>query len=340
MTLEAHNKLLDEASPLKYVSYDGGFGDSPLHPNFLEMIEYAAKKDIEMLTISTNASMRNPKWWAQLGAILSEHLPTVDGIDRHKIFFDLDGIDNETQEMYRVNTSFDKIIANAKAFIGAGGIACWKMIPFEFNEPLEERAKELATEYGFAEFHRDRVQRIEQVASKLAIFKAMKGEDADYKDMRDAEIDLSPKSNLDEVAEKAKTLIQDVEINPALSVEQNLDNAKEKSGIVCEWSENGMWQISHDGGVYRCCWHQSNYNYWTRLNSGDKHAWERFMDNYDENWNNINYHTWDEIVNHPFFTEDLEKSWSNSYDDEVMPKLKVCTKRCSKLNVELSERLS
>lgn len=340
MTLEAHNKLLDEASPLKYISYDGGFGDSPLHPKFLEMIEYAAKKDIEMLTISTNASMRNPKWWAKLGAILSKHLPAVDGVDRHKIFFDLDGVDNETQEMYRVNTSFDKIIANAKAFIGEGGTACWKMIPFEFNEPLEERAKELATEYGFAEFHRDRVQRIEQVASKLAIFKAMKGEDADYKDMRDAEIDLSPKSNLDEVAEKAKTLIQDVEINPALSVEQNLDNAKEKSGIVCEWAENGMWQISHDGGVYRCCWHQSNYNYWTKLNSGDKHAWERFMDNYDENWNNINYHTWDEIVNHPFFTEDLERSWSNSYDDEVMPKLKVCTKRCSKLNVELSERLS
>ena len=62
--------------------------------------------------------------------------------------------------------------------------------------------------------------------------------------------------------------------------------------------------------------------------------------NYDENWNNINYHTWDEIVNHKFFTEDLEKSWSNSYDDEVMPKLKVCTKRCSKLNVELSPRIS
>ena len=343
MTLATHNKLIDEASPLKHVSYDGGFGDSPLHPDFLDMVEYAAARCSGVLTVSTNASMRTPEWWAKLGAILNKHLPVEDNIFRekgHKVFFDLDGVDNETQVMYRINTSFDKIIDNARAFIGGGGFAAWKMIPFEFNEPLEERAKELATKYGFQEFHRDRVQRIEQAASKLAIFKALKGDDADFRDMRDTEINTQSTVILDEAAEKAKELIQDVEINPALTVEQNLDNAKEKSGIVCEWSENGMWQISHDGGVYRCCWHQSNYNYWTRLNSGDKQAWDRFMDNYDENWNNINYHTWDEIVNHPFFTEDLEKSWSNSYDDEVMPKLKVCTKRCSKLNVELSPRIS
>ena len=341
MTIAAHNKIIDEASPLKYISYDDGFGDSPLHPDFLAMVEYAAQAEgLQMLTISTNASMRTTKWWAELGAILNKHLPCNAEHEGHKVFFDLDGIDNETQEMYRINTSFDKVIDNARAFIGEGGFAAWKMIPFEFNEPLEERAKELALEYGFREFHRDRVQRMEQVASKLAIFKALKGDDADYGDMRDTEIDMSPKKNLDQVAEKAKGLIQDIEINHELTVEQNLDNAKEKSGIICEWAENKMWQVSHDGGVYRCCWHQSNYNYWTKLNSGDKHAWERFMDNYDENWNNINYHTWDEIVNHKFFTEDLEKSWSNSYDDEVMPKLKVCTKRCSKLNVELSPRVS
>ena len=147
MTLATHNKLIDEASPLKHVSYDGGFGDSPLHPDFLDMVEYAAARCSGVLTVSTNASMRTPEWWAKLGAILNKHLPVEDNIfyeKGHKVFFDLDGVDNETQVMYRINTSFDKIIDNAKAFIGGGGFAAWKMIPFEFNEPLEERAKEWA----------------------------------------------------------------------------------------------------------------------------------------------------------------------------------------------------
>jgi hypothetical protein len=341
LTLEAHNRMIDEAAPLKFISYDGGFGDSPLHPDFLEMVKHAAQVEgMEILAISTNASMRNPKWWAELGRILNKYVP-IGEIDRgHKVFFDLDGIDQKTQEMYRINTNFDKIIENAKAFIGAGGAACWKMIPFDFNKDLEERAKEMATEIGFFEFHRDRVQRIEQLGAQLAIIKKQHGDDVDFKTFGDVEINLSDEKDLQKNADKAKELVQDVFINPKLTVVENLDKAKEDAGVTCSWSNMGNWQVSHDGTVWRCCWHQSNYNYQTKLNSGNRDAYTRFTSCYDENWNNIYYNNFNDIINHEFFVEELEESFSNKYDDPFMPKLKVCTKRCSDLNLIETPRTS
>ena len=83
--------------------------------------------------------------------------------------FDLDGTDNETQNMYRIGTDFDKIIKNAEAFISGGGCAVWKMIPFDFNEELVETAKMLAAEHGFDKFQRNRIQRVEQKAVKIAL---------------------------------------------------------------------------------------------------------------------------------------------------------------------------
>ena len=59
---------------------------------------------------------------------------------------------------------------------------------------------------------------------------------------------------------------------------------------------------------------------------------------YDDNWNDINTHSFQEIISHDFFTTDLYESFDNDYDDPINPKLKVCTKRCSNLNLTESER--
>ena len=111
MTLEAHNKLIDEAyeKGLTWVSYDGGFGDSPLHPDFLDMIRHVSKKpDIQIIAISTNGSYQTEEFWFELGKILKENQPNdpeySGDLPRmesgHLVFFDLDGVDNKTQNKY------------------------------------------------------------------------------------------------------------------------------------------------------------------------------------------------------------------------------------------------
>ena len=49
-------------------------------------------------------------------------------------------------------------------------------------------------------------------------------------------------------------------------------------------------------------------------------------------------HSFQDIITHPFFVEDLYESFDNNYDDPINPKLKVCTNRCSNLNLPESER--
>lgn len=361
MSVEAHNRLIDEAGEaLTWVSYDGGFGDSPLHPHFLEMIEHTVSKpQIEIIAISTNGSYQTEKFWFKLGQILSKskavnkdfiHDGTTfldadgnpDKNNRiqygHLVFWDLDGVDNETQNMYRVKTDFNRIIRNAKAFIAGGGYAVWKMIPFEFNESLEARGMELANKYGFAEFRRTRTHRLEQSASLLALAEA---QGVDPKDLKDGEIDRASKGLIEKNTEAGKTLIQDIVIDPNKSPIQNMDVAKEKAGITCQWANvegGGNYQVSHDGSVWRCCWHNSAYQFRTKLNTGDRDGWERFTQFYDDDWNDINSYSFQDIISHDFFTKDLYESFDNTYDDPINPKLKVCTKRCSNLNLPESER--
>ena len=344
LPVDVHNKLIDdlaEKSKVKYLTYDGSFGDSPFHPDFLELVEYSASKlkgpvpfngdGLHDMTISTNGSYKTPAFWKRLGEILNEHLP-----NRHHVMFDLDGVDNKTQNMYRIATDFDKIIENAEAFISGGGQAVWKMIPFDFNDELEEKAKKLAAKHGFQKFQRNRIQRVEQKAVKIALSEKMNKLDR----MKEEDEDLQNISEelVEENLKKAKNLVNDIAIDTKLTVEENLENAREVTGITCLWGANNRYQISHDGSVWRCCWMNSNYQYKTEYDAGGRENWLRFTKKYNEGWNNLHSHSFHDIISHDFFTKDLEDSFSNGYDDEDNPKLKVCTTRCSDLNIKLTKK--
>jgi hypothetical protein len=353
LPVDVHKRFIDElVGKVQYLTYDGSFGDSPFHPQFNELIEYSArtlKGDIEPfgdenlgnlspkfkglndLTISTNGSYKTPEFWKNLGEILHEHLP-----GRHHVMFDLDGTDNETQNMYRVATNYDKIIENAEAFISGGGIAVWKMIPFDFNDELEEKAMALAKHHGFQKFQRNRIQRIETKAVQIALAEklneldVMKDEDEDLLNISDAVVEKNLKMG--------KDLIKDIPIDKTLDAHQNLEIIREKTGITCKWGADDRYQISHDGSVWRCCWMNSNYQYKTEFNAGEREGWTRFTSKYNEGWNNLHSHSFSDIIKHRFFTKDLEESFSNSYGDNDNPKLKVCTTRCSNLSIEHTKR--
>ena len=334
LPVDVHNQLIDEVyDKVTHLTYDGSFGDSPFHPDFLELIEYSASKctKIQDLSISTNGSYKPPAFWKKLGEILHKYLPR-----NHHVMFDLDGVDNETQIMYRVDTNYDKIIQNAEAFSSGGGNAVWKMIPFDFNEDLVDKAKELAEKHNFYGFQRNRIQRVEQKAVKIALSEKlneldkMKEEDEDLMNISDDLVEQNLK--------KAKNLIKDIPVDTNLDAEANLEKIRENTGITCKWGTSNRYQISHDGSVWRCCWMNSNYQYKTQFDAGGRENWQRFTKRYNEGWNNLHSNSFSDIIRHDFFTKDLEESFSNKFDDEVNPKLKVCTTRCSNLSIKLTKR--
>jgi len=82
----------------------------------------------------------------------------------------------------------------------------------------------------------------------------------------------------------------------------------------------------------------SNYQYKTEFDAGERENYLRFIKKYNEGWNNLHLHSFHDIISHDFFIKDLEDSFSNEYDDENNPKLKVCTTRCSNFNTKLTKK--
>ena len=240
--------------------------------------------------IHTNASLRTPNYFRKLAKV----------IKRGKVQFSLDGLE-ETNHLYRRGTNWNKIMENARAYIDAGGNAEWQYIEFDWNEKDTEEAKKLAKEMGFATFK--------------------------YRRDRSG----TPNPTIPGELEKSGKLFAKWQNKKSYEHyrlhEEKKFNIKENSGIECFSRQQGMYFIGYDGGVWPCCFlHNARWQTAGLYNE----TYERYTKNYEENWNNINYHSFEEIVNHKFYAEDLTDSWtSTTHGTGQKDRIIRCTQTCS-----------
>ena len=132
----------------------GNYGDPCACREFVDIYEYVRELNPGIgLACNTNGSLRNPAWWARLGAVMRQ-----DQNSGNYCTFSLDGLE-DTNHLYRRNTNWKKIMENATAFINAGGVAHWDYIVFEHNQHQVEEARELAKAMGFKNFNVKRTTR-------------------------------------------------------------------------------------------------------------------------------------------------------------------------------------
>jgi sulfatase maturation enzyme AslB (radical SAM superfamily) len=127
---------------LETIQFCGTYGDFAAAKNVLEHVALA-KKYSRKIQIHTHGGIRDEKWWRELAVVLAD-------ID-HDIWFALDGLKG-VHEIYRQGTDFDKTIANAQAFIAAGGTATWQFIPWEHNEHQIMACMKMSQDLGFKNF--------------------------------------------------------------------------------------------------------------------------------------------------------------------------------------------
>ena len=152
LSLERFKSIATEEllSQLTTISMCGNYGDPILNPELIPIIEYIVSANPAVdLHLHTNASARTTAWWKHLARALPE---------KHIVLFGIDGLE-DTHHLYRIGTSFNKIITNAKAFIGAGGKARWNFITFKHNEHQLEAAREMSKELGFESFQEKQTSR-------------------------------------------------------------------------------------------------------------------------------------------------------------------------------------
>lgn len=133
-------EVLNQISGLYFC---GNFGDPMLNNDLIEMCKHTDNIAPSIkVDIHTNAGARLPSWWESLAHALPVN---------HMVFFGIDGLE-DTHHLYRVNTQFNTVLNNARAFINAGGNAEWVFIKFKHNEHQVETARQMSQELGFKNF--------------------------------------------------------------------------------------------------------------------------------------------------------------------------------------------
>jgi MoaA/NifB/PqqE/SkfB family radical SAM enzyme len=154
-------KNIDCIGQIQHIDFCGATGDPIVAKDLLPIVNYIKKINPTCrITISTNGSLHEEEFWQSLVGT--------------EITFCIDGLE-DTHSMYRIGTSFHKVLNNAKAFIEAGGKAVWQMILFKHNEHQINACRKIAEDLGFEKFetmYSDRFSYVDHtdVNSKRSIY--------------------------------------------------------------------------------------------------------------------------------------------------------------------------
>jgi len=297
-TLQDFQKILTD-EVLKQINgfyFCGNFGDPIINDNLLEMIQYAVNVNPDLnIRIHTNGSARNMKWWIRL----AQALPKI-----HKVIFAIDGLE-DTHSLYRIGTSYKKIIENAKAFIQAGGTAEWCFIKFKHNEHQSEEAREIAKMLGFSLFTEKNTSRF----------------------IGKPEFDVYDKNG-----KVIYTLEQPTSALTSYIPEEyvkNYTNILQHAEIDCYVKKTKECYIDAQRNVFPCCFLASAPYVYSADNDIAKNFRADVLEQYKDlrktlgDTNSLNY-SLKEIIN----SQEWQTAWKNYWGDK---KLLTCARTCGKI---------
>lgn len=299
ITFDVFKKILlaPEFTTVDELEFCGTIDDPLMHPEFLEFLEFASTVGKYNIVIHTNASLRSAKYWTKLAEILLKN-------DRHVVKFSVDGLE-DTNHIYRQNTTWTKIMENAQAFIAAGGRASWQYLIFPWNEHQLMSAKELSVKMGFKEFmsRHDR-----SVATSLGL-------------------QTIQKIKITNVQRKnTNSTVDNINLELANSVNND---------IQCNNQTKKMYFIGFDSKLWPCCFLHNGFMNMDRGKAAILQ--QRLYDVYKSNdWNDISKHSIADILQHDFYKNDLVASWkSNTHGTNTMDRIHRCTEVCNVKKLEV-----
>lgn len=126
------------------ITFCGDDGDPIYAHDLIPVIQYIKSIKPVEIVIVTNGSHKKIEWWAELGSVLTE---------KDTVHFSIDGWDNESNNLYRVNSDFDSIIKGVVSLRAASQCrVVWAAIAFKFNENHISYMMSLAKSWGFDAF--------------------------------------------------------------------------------------------------------------------------------------------------------------------------------------------
>jgi MoaA/NifB/PqqE/SkfB family radical SAM enzyme len=276
---------------LKTVLINGNFGDIVMHTNPKSIIEVFVDLNLE-IKINTTGSAQSLEFWEWLGK-----QPNVS------VKFGIDGLE-DTHHLYRRNTSFLRILQNAKSYIDAGGKAKWIMTLFKHNAHQIDECKKLAFDLKFTDFNTRQSTRFRE--KKLSIVD--KNLEHSYflepYDVKNNNISLDTK-----LFDKTwYNNSNDVGYARHLSHPRTIQ--KEKVSCVAI-AENSVF-LSYDQRLWPCCHTAIGFEQAYKQNIMYDSLTEIFKDNIKEDYffNNVILNSIDKILNHTMLFKKIKETWN------------------------------
>jgi len=286
---------------LTNIVFNGMWGDPAMHPLLPEMITILHKSHPEVIitSLATNGGTHSPEYWARLGAALSV-------FKYHRVDFAFDGL-ADTHEIYRRRVKYDRLVANAEAFIKHGGQANWIMTVFDHNRHQLKEAEQLAGKMGFAGFRSRRSN-----ASNIVV------EDRDER--YTITTDNVVKSDYGHTEFKDNPFVEPPELNTG-----------------CPWYNQLRIQLDPWHKVWPCC-HIATHvieDQWVKIRdpeTGEKIKVKEF-DMQQEVYDQVDSADFNDLTKHDFLTI-MNNEWYQNYLTEKIKNrsLLVCDRNCGILS--------
>lgn len=144
LTLEMFKNCFSEEllkTQVKRITMCGDVGDPIYCKDYLKICRYIKETNpnIHLYTI-TNGSYKKKEWWEELKSISNE---------KDTVAFSIDGFDDQTNNIYRVNSHWDSIIEGLTTMTtNKTAHVTWATIVFSFNQDYLSKIEQMAKAYG------------------------------------------------------------------------------------------------------------------------------------------------------------------------------------------------
>jgi len=305
LTLSDIKRIFPEnfVKQLKRLYMCGNYGDPIAANDTLEVFEWLRSVNPNIkLGLHTNASARNPEWWARLGRLLHGEWDYVK--------FGIDGLE-DTNHIYRRGTNWQKITSNARSFIEAGGTAHWEYIVFRHNEHQVDDARLLSEQMGFKQF---RTKKTGRFFSNTRL----EGKDSQEVWDRYGNIEYHIEKPVNVEYQNDSLLKERSLIEKFGSMPSYLD----QTCIRCKVAEEKSIYVSAEGLAFPCCWTANQLHLWYM-----PHRKGEIWDMLDHDLDNVNATKKDlkDIVEGMYFDR-IAASWDKPTIADG--KLKICSRIC------------
>jgi MoaA/NifB/PqqE/SkfB family radical SAM enzyme len=267
------------------ITFCGDDGDPIYAHDLIPVIEYIKSiKPVEIVII-TNGSHKKTEWWQQLGNALTE---------QDSVHFSIDGYDNPSNNLYRVNSNYDSIIAGVMTLRAASPCTVvWAAIAFRFNEDYLDRMQTQAKSLGVDRFQLTRSTKFGSVYPGYGV-----------------DDPLQPSVKFVSTSHRFERDIIDFTVKPTKIPDINIklyNDVTIQNNVkpLCEIGNKGLY-IDARGRLFPCCWVANRYSH--------NNEWQTLAEQF-----NLHHRTLTDAVKDPFW-DDAFKAF----------KWQECKQKCNK----------